>query len=148
VTENCLADSRLPRHLIFYTGFCSTVDEMAAHRDLVILTFEVAAVAGRLASQLADSLLSQSRTRLIEAHVLGRLGVILGIIAYHCRGGDLVKRNISHNRFHKFLKRLEAVCTVVGLTPVCERETLISFIVATFTSRPFSRWPKETHLRT
>jgi hypothetical protein len=148
MTENCLADLRLPRHLILYTSFCSTVDEMAAHRDLVMLTFEVAAIAGRLASRLADSLLSQSRTRLTEAHVLGRLGVILGIIAYRCRSGDLVKRNISQNRFHKFLKRLEAVCTVVGSTPVCECETLISFKVATFTSRPFSRWPKETCFRT
>jgi hypothetical protein len=119
---------------------------MAAQRDLVMLTFEVAAVAGRLASQLADSLLSHSRTRLTEAHALGRLGVILGIIAYYCRSGDLLERSISQNRFHKFLKRLEAICTVVGSTPVCECETLISFKVATFTSRPFSRWPEETHL--
>jgi hypothetical protein len=145
VTENCLADSRLPRHLTFYTDFCPTINEMAAQRDFVMLTFEVAAVAGRIASQLANSLLSQRRTRLTEAHVLGRLGVILGIIAYRCRNGDSVKRNISQNRFLRFSKRLEAVCTV-GSTPVCERGTLISYEVATSARRRLSRWSRETYL--
>jgi hypothetical protein len=101
---------------------------MAEIRDLVKVSSEVATAAGQLASRLAGSSL-RSYTQLAKAHALSRLGVILASIAYYLRIKDSVARKISQNRIHKFLRRLEAICTV-RLTAVCVSETLISYIVA------------------
>lgn len=101
---------------------------MATH-ELVTLSLEVAVVVGGVASKLSDSLLSPSRiqsanrVQLARAHVLGRLGAILVTIAHDLQNSPLVGRKISQNRFRKFLRRLEAVCTVCA-SAVCIRRTL------------------------
>lgn len=100
------------------------MDEMATYRELVILSSKGAVVAGHLASRLADWLLSQNRGSSAKAYILGRLGVILVTIGYDLQNNDLVEQKVSQNRIHKFLRRLEAICTV-GPTAVCAWKTLM-----------------------
>jgi len=103
---------------------------MAAPAELVRLSSEVARVAGEVASRLANPLLSsQSRTRLARAQVLVTLSAQLQEIAYDLQGSESVGRLISQKRLYKFLRRLEAVCTV-GSTVAIKGKTLIWYKVA------------------
>jgi hypothetical protein len=89
---------------------------MATEVGLREFCIDVATKVAGAACQLARSLLSRPRASRTSACVLGTFGAMLEGIAYDLKNADRTMQNMSERRFRKFLRQLEAVCTVSSTT--------------------------------